>query len=125
MARPNHFEIPVDDPDRAENFYAKVFDWKFQRFEGAPSYYGMASTGDGDPGINGALYQRTPEAGTVLTMGVESIEETTARITEHGGRVITDKSPIPGMGYYATCQDSEGNTIGLFVSDESAQAPGG
>ena len=25
MSRPTHFEIPVDDPDRAEKFYADVF----------------------------------------------------------------------------------------------------
>ena len=45
MARPTHFEMPVDDPDRAERFYADVFGWNFQRYEGAPQYYGMASTG--------------------------------------------------------------------------------
>src|SRR5438067_1624089 len=34
--RPTHFEIPVDDPDRAEKFYAEVFGWKFDRYPGAP-----------------------------------------------------------------------------------------
>ncbi len=57
-SRPTHFEIPVDDPDRAEKFYAAVFGWTFQRYEGAPQYYGMATTGDTEPGINGALFQR-------------------------------------------------------------------
>ena len=57
-SRPSHFEIPVDDPDRAEKFYASVFGWTFQRFDGAPEYYGMTNTGDGEPGINGALFQR-------------------------------------------------------------------
>ena len=27
MARPAHFEIPVDDPDRAEKFYGTIFGW--------------------------------------------------------------------------------------------------
>ena len=35
-SRPNHFEIPVDDPDRAEKFYGTVFGWTFNRYEGAP-----------------------------------------------------------------------------------------
>ena len=36
--RPTHFEIPVDDPDRAERFYSEAFGWTFNRFPGAPSY---------------------------------------------------------------------------------------
>ncbi|MBV9100812.1 MAG: VOC family protein [Candidatus Dormibacteraeota bacterium] len=118
--RPSHFEIPVDDPDRAEAFYRDVFGWTFQRFEGAPSYYGMATTGDENPGINGALFQRSPEAGTSLTMSVDSIESAVARIREHGGGVVQDKTPIPGMGYFATCEDTEGNRFGIFTNDPSA-----
>ena len=53
MNRPTHFEIPVDDSDRAEKFYADVFGWNFQRFAGAPQYYGLAATGAG-VGIDGA-----------------------------------------------------------------------
>jgi uncharacterized protein len=120
MARPSHFEIPVDNPDRAEKFYAAVFGWTFQRFEGAPSYYGMAMTGEESPGINGALFQRNPDAETTITMSVPSIEESIAKVKENGGDVVQDKTPIPGMGWFATCHDSEGNQVGLFTSDESA-----
>jgi len=121
MARPNHFEIPVDDPDRAEGFYKAVFDWSFQRYPGAPQYYGMASTGEENPGINGALYQRSDDSGTVITMGVDSIEETEAKILANGGKVVLGKTPIPGMGYFANYLDSEGNKIGTFTQDPSAQ----
>ena len=34
--------------------------------------------------------------------------------------VVQDKTPIPGMGWFATCTDSEGNKIGLFTNDEKA-----
>lgn len=119
MPRPAHFEIPVDDPDRAEEFYGKVFGWTFQRFDGAPSYYGMTTTGDESPGINGALFQRTPDAGTTLTMAVASIEETTAAIKASGGTVVQDKTPIPGVGWFATCTDTEGNKFGLFTEGSS------
>jgi predicted enzyme related to lactoylglutathione lyase len=120
MARPSHFEIPVDDPDRAEAFYTKVFGWSFQRFDGAPSYYGMASTGEENPGINGALFQRGEDSETTLTMSVPSIEDAIATIKENGGSVVQDKTPIPGMGYFATCKDTEGNKVGLFTADDSA-----
>ena len=50
QSRPNHFEIPVDNPDRAEKFYTEVLGWAFQRYDGAPSYYGLATTGEGGVG---------------------------------------------------------------------------
>jgi predicted enzyme related to lactoylglutathione lyase len=119
-SRPNHFEIPVDDPDRAERFYGSVFGWTFQRYPGAPQYYGMATTGDTEPGINGALFQRGEDAETTITMSVDSIEDAIARIEAEGGTVIQGKTPIPGMGWFATCKDTEGNKFGLFTNDPNA-----
>jgi predicted enzyme related to lactoylglutathione lyase len=119
--RPSHFEIPVDDPDRAERFYGAVFGWTFRRYEGAPSYYGLADTGQGEPGINGALFQRSPESSQVtLTMDVESIEAALEKVEAAGGQVIQGKMPIPSMGWFATCRDPEGNTFGLYTDDPSA-----
>jgi predicted enzyme related to lactoylglutathione lyase len=119
-SRPTHFEIPVDDPDRAEKFYAAVFGWTFQRFPGAPAYYGMANTGDANPGINGALFQRASDSETTLTMSVDSIEEATARILAEGGKILQDKAAIPGMGWFATYKDTEGNKFGLYTNDPNA-----
>ena len=119
-SRPNHFEIPVDDPDRAEKFYSTVFGWTFNRYEGAPQYYGLAATGDTVPGIDGALFQRTEGTGTTITMGVDSVDEALKTITAAGGSVIQGKMPIPGMGYFATCRDTEGNQFGVFENDTNA-----
>ena len=119
-SRPTHFEIPVDDPERAETFYATVFGWTFQRYPGAPSYYGMANTGETNPGINGALFQRGNDSGTVITMSVESIDEALDTVKGAGGKVLQGKTPIPSMGWFATCEDTEGNRIGLFTNDPKA-----
>ena len=119
--RPTHFEIPVDDPDRAEKFYADAFGWNFNRFEGAPSYYGLANTGDdAEQGINGALYARGENTTTMLTVSVDSIEDAEAKILAAGGSVVTPKSPIPGMGYFAQYKDTEGNIVGTYKDDDSA-----
>src|SRR5438445_13352395 len=120
-SRPNHFEIPVDDPDRAERFYASVFGWTFDRFPGAPQYYGMANTGEGEPGINGALFQRGEGSETTLTMSVDSIEDATAKVVEAGGAIIQEKAAVPKMGWFATCQDTEGNKFGVWKDDPNAQ----
>lgn len=119
MNRPTHFEIPVDDPDRAERFYGAVFGWKFERFPGAPDYYGLANTGEGD-GINGALMKRSPGVSTTLTMEVASIEDAIAKVTASGGKVVQPKAPIPGVGWFANCLDPEGNQFGIFVNDPTA-----
>lgn len=119
-SRPTHFEIPVDEPDRAEKFYASVFGWTFQRFPGTPEYYGMATTGDSQPGINGALFQRGSAGQTTLTMSVDSIEEAAANILAEGGKIVQDKTAIPNMGWFATCEDTEGNKFGLFTEDPNA-----
>ena len=118
MNRPTHFEIPVDDPDRAEKFYADVFGWKFDRFPGAPQYYGLATTGQG-AGIDGALMQRTPDSAVTLTMEVASIEDAVARVKASGGSVV-QPTPGIGVGWFANCKDTEGNVIGVFVNDPSA-----
>jgi predicted enzyme related to lactoylglutathione lyase len=120
MARPTHFEIPVDDPDRAERFYSDVFGWTFRRWEGAPQYYSLAATGDSVPGIDGAFFERSAGSGTTLTMSVDSIEESLEAITSKGGRVVQGKTPIPTMGWFATCEDTEGNRFGLFTEDANA-----
>jgi hypothetical protein len=127
MPRPSHFEIPVDDADRAEKFYGSLFGWTFQRFEGAPQYYGMVNTGPDSetPGINGALYQRSEGSSVVLTVTVDSIEDAVAKAKELGATVLVDKTPIPGMGYFANLKDTEGNTFGVYINDESATMPEG
>jgi uncharacterized protein len=52
-----HFEIAVDDPERAIKFYSTVFDWKIQKWDQFD--YWLASTKhEGEVGIDGALMKR-------------------------------------------------------------------
>ncbi len=125
MGRPVHFEIPVDEPERAKRFYAAAFGWEFQEWEG-PIEYWLITTGPGDqPGIDGALARRRDDFRTpVIIMDVRSIDEAIAKVEASGGTVTIPKTPIPGVGYSAYCLDSEGNAVGLFESDESVPMPG-
>ena len=119
MARVIHFEIPVDDPGRAQTFYRDVFGWEITGW-GGPADYWLARTGPEDePGIDGALTPRS-ETSAWLHVGVGSVDEAIGRIEAAGGAVITPKAAIPGVGYMAYCQDSEGNTIGVYEGDPSA-----
>ena len=121
MPRVIHFEISVDDPERASQFYSSVLGWKIEKWEGPEDYWLITTGEEGEPGINGALMKRMdPSASTINTVGVPSLEDFMERVKEGGGKVITEKMTIPGVGFFAYCQDTEGNTFGIIQDDESA-----
>jgi predicted enzyme related to lactoylglutathione lyase len=116
-----HFEIPFDDKKRAMKFYGDAFGWKLTDM--AEMSYVMAETvatnekrRPTEPGaINGGLFPRPKEAPhPVIYVGVASIDETLKKAQAAGGKVVTPKTPIPGMGAYARVSDPEGNVVGLF-----------
>jgi predicted enzyme related to lactoylglutathione lyase len=116
-----HFEIPFDDKKRAMKFYSDVFGWKLTDM--AEMSYVMAETVAVDneqrpkePGaINGGLFQRPKEApNPVIYAGVASIDRTIEKVQAAGGKVVTPRTPIPGMGAFARVVDPEGNVLGLF-----------
>ena len=123
MPRVVHFEIPTDNPERAIEFYQKVFDWQIQKWPG-PTDYWLVTTGPADqPGINGGIMHRPagPRAATVNTVEVASLDDTVATIERSGGKVVVPRMPIPGVGYLAYCADPEGNVFGVMQPDRNAK----
>ena len=116
-----HFEIPADDVARAKDFYRSVFDWQLQDMPEMD--YTIVRTTDVDENqmpttagaINGGLMRRSPETpAPVLTIDVESVDEALKHVQAAGGRVVRDRTEIPGMGAFAYFTDPEGNTLGLW-----------
>jgi hypothetical protein len=122
MPRIVHFDIPADDPSRAQKFYNEVFGWTFEKWDG-PMDYWLAKTGDDkQPGINGGLARRMPgQIGVTNTIDVNSIEEFAKKISSKGGTIIVPKMAIPKVGYFAQCMDTEGNMFGIIQMDENAK----
>ncbi len=124
MPRVVHFEIPTDDPDRAAKFYQDVFGWNIQKWEGDQEYW-LATTGESNqPGINGGLMKRAdfPNFTQVInTIDVPDVDEFTTAIAAHGGQVVMPKFVVPGIGFLAYCQDTEGNTFGVMQGDPTAR----
>ncbi|WP_060207319.1 VOC family protein [Sporosarcina koreensis] len=131
MGRLIHFEIHVDDMERATKFYGEVFGWAFQDwsdFAGMP-YFGAVTGEDSEPGINGALMQRQgarPEVGQAMngfacTMGVENYDDTHEKIMANGGTVALPKHALPGMAWQGYYIDTEGNVFGIHQPDENAK----
>lgn len=131
MGRLVHFEIHVDDMERAKKFYGNVFGWTFQdwsEFAGLP-YFGAVTGSEDEPGINGALMQRQspppapnqPLNGFACTMGVENYDATEAKILEQGGVVALPKYALPGMAWQGYYKDTEGNILGIYQPDANAK----
>jgi len=131
MGRLVHFEIHVDDMERAKKFYGEVFGWAFEdwsEYAGMP-YFGAVTGGANEPGINGALMQRrgaSPEPGQALngyacTMGVEDYDSTEAKILKSGGKVALPKYALPGMAWQGYYMDTEGNIFGIHQPDVNAK----
>jgi predicted enzyme related to lactoylglutathione lyase len=121
MPRVIHFEIHADDPERAVKFYSKVFGWEIKKWPG-PTDYWLAKTGeDKEPGINGAIMHREKNGTVYNTIDVPSVDESIEKIKQAGGKVITEKMAVPGVGYMAYCKDTEGNIFGIMQMNPSAK----
>lgn len=122
MNRVIHFEIHVDDLQRASKFFGDVFGWTFQKWDG-PQEYWLISTGDPkSPGIDGGMMKRLDPAGAVYnTIEVPAIDEYIERVKVHGGVICVPKMAIPGVGWLAYFKDTEGNVHGIMQSDANAR----
>lgn len=120
MPRVIHFEITATNPSRAVSFYKTVFGWDIQKTD-MPMEYWLATTGKPtDPGINGAIMPREGAlANIIFTIEVPSFDDALRRVEANGGKAITSKGTIPGVGTHCYCQDTEGNVFGLL--EETAE----
>jgi hypothetical protein len=109
-----HIEFPADDTDRAQRFYRELFGWQFRAMDGFPGYF-LFNTGAADA-IGGAVGERGKSAPDTVRLYVEtdSIDALLPRVPGLGGKVVTEKTEIPGQGWYAVIEDSEGSELGLY-----------
>jgi uncharacterized protein len=115
-----HFEVPYDDAERAQSFYADVFGWRIQPMP--EMQYTIVSTGPAtdegmpaEPGyIGGGMGQRGELLSKpVITIAVDDVNDALERIRDNGGSAIGEPIPVGEMGI-AAFEDSEGNRMGLW-----------
>ena len=119
-----HFEVPAQDTSRALSFYGGMFGWQFESYEGSPTDYHMTRFDE----ETGAAVHSAAEGGGIpgifVYFDVDDIQAGTARVKELGGEA-EEPGPVPNMGWFARCKDSEGNDFGLWQNDASAPVPEG
>ena len=122
-----HFEMPAKDKKRAIGFYSKTFGWDLQQLGPEMGEYVMAhtteTTKDGmvkTPGaINGGFYSPTDDPlskAPSVVITVKDVKASMKAVTKNGGKILSQPQEIPGVGLWATFQDTEGNRVSLMQS---------
>lgn len=120
-----HFEMPAKDNSRVIKFYSEVFGWQMNQLGAEMGNYILAGTTPVNdkmmainPGaINGGFFEYKDEEGfnaPHVVIQVENIDEAIESVKKAGGKITSDKMPIPGIGTYVSIKDSEGNNVGML-----------
>jgi predicted enzyme related to lactoylglutathione lyase len=117
------FEIPADDIARAKKFYGQLFGWNINPLPGAPlPDYQHIDTGGADASPDGAVMKRMHPAHTITQyVLVPSVTKHMAKVEKLGGSICKPKTAVPGMGYFAICQDTESNAFALWEMNPKAK----
>ena len=105
-------------------FYESVFGWQTQQLGPEMGNFVLATTTESDnehnprnPGtINGGFYQKTdaPSQTTTVTIQVNDIKEYRKKVEAAGGKLSGDIMDMPGIGFFASFFDSEGNRVNMI-----------
>jgi predicted enzyme related to lactoylglutathione lyase len=115
------FEIPADDTTRAKTFYNKLFGWKINPLPHMEEYLHM-DTGGPDAAPDGAIMKRMHPAHSITSyVSVPSVAKFAAKIEKLGGSICKPKTAVPGMGFFAICNDTENNTFAIWEMNPGAK----
>ena len=103
--RVSYLQIPASDVMESAGFYEAIFGWRIER--PYPSFEA--------PGLIGQWVSDRPpaaEAGPLLWINVDDLDETLESVRRNGGDVIDPPTP-DGPRWLATIRDPAGNAIGI------------
>ena len=112
-----YIEIPTDNVEETKSFYSNMFGWEYEQtaeeggeVEGGNYWYIK------NAGLKGAITPKRENNQTpTFYIMVESIDDFIAKSQKQGAKIIVNKKEI-SEGFYATLQDKQKNTFGLWQS---------
>ena len=126
-----HFDISVDDVDKAVDFYKDVMGWKLEKYGGEGGREGMGemvywmviTNPDDEKAVRGGIGQKQMPQQTGLNYynaegGLEAFNK---RVIDKGGTVMMEKMAVPGYGWFSVCIDHENNPFAGWVDDKNAK----
>ncbi len=120
-----HFEMPAEDRKRMSVFYTKAFGWKTNQLSPEMGEYVLVTTTEVDenmmikkPGaINGGFFQKTddnPSQYPSVVIQVDNLKESMKKVEKAGGKVLGEPMEIPGVGWFVSFFDTEGNRVSML-----------
>lgn len=112
-----HIEIPSTDGESGSKFYGDAFGWKNSHAEQFNYWMFQPEEGPGGgfPALNDEFNIKPGEI--LIYIGTDNLEESLAKVESLGGKTLTGRMPIPGMGAFAFFEDPTGNRVGLFENE--------
>ncbi|WP_163513344.1 VOC family protein [Fodinicola acaciae] len=110
------FEITSDNHQRAQEFYAKLFDWKVQA-DPAMGGYAVVDTGAGESAVAGGIgpSMAPGDAGVKIYLRVDDLDAYVKKAQDLGAKVLVEPQALPGdWGTIAVVSDPDGNPVGLW-----------
>lgn len=116
-----HFEIYGENLEALTAFYREVLGWDIQQMPGI-SYWRVQPPDSGGMGLHGGMTLRAiPNLnGWLLFVQVDSLDETIARVVEHGGGVVRPKTAVPRTAWVTIVADPAKNIFGVWQADPTA-----
>lgn len=123
-----HFEMPAEDRQRVSTFYSRVFGWQMQQMGAAMNNYIVATTTDSDdkgpkqPGaINGGFFPKSDKTALVpsVVIAVDDLKAHIEKVKQAGGQILEEPVEIPGVGWYVSFVDTEGNRVSMLQASRS------
>jgi hypothetical protein len=107
-----HWEIQAQDPQRVQEFYAEMFNWKMTAGP-IPSIVNIeAGIGGPEPGPGGHI-MKGDASRVVLYIQVADLAAAMRQAEELGGKVLAQPFDVPGGPTIAGIADPEGNRVVL------------
>ena len=110
------FEIPVQNMERAVNFYQAVLGYSLERKDSRRVKMAIIAQGpemSGGALVEGEGYVPAADQGVLIYLSVD-VPQALQKVAQLGGKILVPEKPVEGdHGVFAVIQDSEGNRIGL------------
>ena len=107
------------------DFYTRAFGWQTKQLGPEMGGYIVVTTTETsengrpkEPGtINGGFFQKTDDKSSQypsVVIGVDDIKEHMKKVEAAGGKVSGEPMEIPGVGWYVSFFDTEGNRVSML-----------
>lgn len=118
--------MPAADKKRMADFYTKVFGWQTKMLGPEMGGYVLVTTTESEemtgrpktPGaINGGFYLKTNDPMSQhpsVVIAVDDINASMKKVKAAGGKIHGEPYEIPGVGWYVSIIDTEGNRVSML-----------